>query len=111
MCDRTARTHFRACGQQSKISEVPSARRSSGVGSRGVHRTSAWLSDAREVTRMPSWRVSHAGQDQGTIELRGAGLVDGEPSELRGGVRVNGQCPSRPRGQPHTTGETTYATP
>jgi hypothetical protein len=39
---------------------------------------------------MPSWRVSHVGRDQGTIELRGTGLVEGEPSELRGGVRVNG---------------------
>jgi hypothetical protein len=33
------------------------------------------------------------GRDQGTVELRGTGRVDGQPFEVRGSVRLNGYCP------------------
>jgi hypothetical protein len=32
-------------------------------------------------------------KDMGEIELRVTGTVDGEPFEVRGTVRVQGQCP------------------
>jgi hypothetical protein len=34
-----------------------------------------------------------ADRDQGTVELRVTGSVAGEPFEVRGSVRVQGQCP------------------
>ena len=33
------------------------------------------------------------GRDHGTVPLRVTGLVDGQPFEVPGSVRVNGQCP------------------
>jgi hypothetical protein len=33
------------------------------------------------------------GRDHGAVALRVTGLVDGQPFEVRGSVRVNGQCP------------------
>jgi hypothetical protein len=32
-------------------------------------------------------------RDKGTVELRGTGLLAGVPFEVRGAIRVNGQCP------------------